>query len=90
MRRTYTVVLEREPEGGFSVHVPALPGCHSQGETLAEALLMAQEAIEVYVEELEAAGEPVPEDVEDVTVSTRESDEVIVMKVPVGRKAEVA
>jgi len=45
------------------VHVPALKGCHAQGETRAEALPMAQEAIKLYIEELEAAGEPVPADV---------------------------
>jgi len=35
---TYTVVLMREEGGGYSVSAPALQGCHTQGDTLAEAL----------------------------------------------------
>ncbi|MBI4236358.1 MAG: type II toxin-antitoxin system HicB family antitoxin [Chloroflexi bacterium] len=34
----YTVILEPEPEGGYSVHCPALPGCANQGESIEEAL----------------------------------------------------
>jgi predicted RNase H-like HicB family nuclease len=48
--REYEVVLTPEAEGGFSVAVPALPGCTSQGETREEALSMIREAIEVYTE----------------------------------------
>ncbi len=43
--RRYTVVLTPEPEGGFSVRVPALPGCYSQGENITEALEHVQEAV---------------------------------------------
>ena len=46
----YTVVLMREPDGRYSVSVPALPGCLTWGEHLPEALRMAQEAIEAYVQ----------------------------------------
>jgi len=46
----FEVVLQPEEEGGFSVSVPALPGCHTQGETLDEALAMAKDAIEGYLE----------------------------------------
>jgi len=56
----YTVVLGDEAEGGYSVSVPALPGCHSQGDTRDEALANIREAIELYVETLREAGEPVP------------------------------
>ena len=56
----YTVVLEAEADGGYSVSVPALPGCHSQGETRDEALANVREAIELYVEALREAGDPVP------------------------------
>ena len=56
----YTVVLEQEPDGGFVVSVPALPGCVSQGHTRDEALANIREAIELYVETLREAGEPVP------------------------------
>jgi predicted RNase H-like HicB family nuclease len=56
----YTVVLEAESDGGFVVSVPALPGCVSQGDSRAEALANIQEAIELYIEDCRAAGDPVP------------------------------
>lgn len=56
----YTVVLEQEKDGGFVVSVPALPGCHTQGETRPEAVRNAREAIAAYVEELRARGEEIP------------------------------
>jgi len=66
----YEVVLQPELEGGFSVFVPRLPGCVSQGETREEALAMIKDAIEGYVESLDAHGDPIPEpvEVERVTV----------------------
>jgi predicted RNase H-like HicB family nuclease len=59
----YTVVLEDEADGGFSVSVPALLGCRSQGDTRDEALTNIREAIELYVETLREAGEPIPAEV---------------------------
>lgn len=56
----YTVVLEREPDGGFVVTVPALPGCVTQGDTRAEAVANAREAIELYLEDCRATGDPIP------------------------------
>ena len=50
----YTVILEREPDGGYVVSVPALPGCITQGDTRDEALANIREAIEVYIEDCEA------------------------------------
>jgi predicted RNase H-like HicB family nuclease len=47
-------------QGGYDVHVPALPGCVTQGDTYEEAVVMTQEAIEGFVEALALAGEPVP------------------------------
>ncbi len=61
--KTYTVVLTPEEEGGYSVAVPALAGCHTQGETVEEALANAREAIELYLEVLRDEGRPIPEDV---------------------------
>jgi len=61
-QRTYRILLTPEEEGGFSVSVPALPGCFTQGETIEEAIEMAKEAITLYVESLEEDGEPVPDD----------------------------
>lgn len=62
----YTVILEKEDEGGYHALVPALKGCHSQGDTLDEALENVHEAIELYLESLKAHGEPVPQ--EDIII----------------------
>jgi len=47
----YTAVFQEEKEGGYSVWVPELPGCASQGETFDEALVNIREAIQLYLEE---------------------------------------
>jgi predicted RNase H-like HicB family nuclease len=61
--REYTVILEPDNENrGYTVLVPALPGCITQGRTQKEALSRAREAIAAYIESLEADGEPVPEE----------------------------
>jgi predicted RNase H-like HicB family nuclease len=44
------IVLEEEEDGTFSVHCPALKGCHSQGKTKEEALTNIKEAIQLYLE----------------------------------------
>ncbi len=44
------VVLEPSDEGGYTVYVPALPGCISEGETRVEALDNIREAIELYLD----------------------------------------
>lgn len=59
--RSYNVVLEPDADGGYVAVVPAFPGCYSQGETAEEALANAREAIELTIEDMEAAGEPVPD-----------------------------
>ena len=56
----YTVILEREPDGGYVATVPALPGCVSQGDTREEALANIKEAAELYIEDCRDAGDPVP------------------------------
>jgi len=58
---TYKILLHKEPEGGFTVTVPALPGCVTYGEDIEEAIAMAKEAIELYIEVLQERGEPVPD-----------------------------
>ncbi|MBI2901478.1 MAG: type II toxin-antitoxin system HicB family antitoxin [Planctomycetes bacterium] len=55
----FTVVVTRE-EGVYNVSVPSLPGCHTWGKTKQAALKNAKEAIELYIESLTAAGEPIP------------------------------
>ena len=59
----YTVILEQEPDGGYVVSVPALPGCVSQGDTREDALNNIREAIALYVEDCRDAGDPVPTEV---------------------------
>ena len=56
----YTAVLEQEPDGGYIVSVPALPGCVSQGDTRDDAIANIREAIDLYIEDCRAAGDPVP------------------------------
>jgi predicted RNase H-like HicB family nuclease len=56
----YTVILEREADGGFVASVPVLPGCVSQGDTKEEAMANIKEAVDLYVEDCLAAGDPVP------------------------------
>ena len=63
--RHYTIILEPDlEEGGYTVTVPALPGCISQGNTIEECIEHAREAIAGYIESLRAAGESVPEETE--------------------------
>ena len=47
------IVLEPSDEGGFTVYVPSLPGCISEGDTKEEALANIKEAIELYLEPVE-------------------------------------
>lgn len=46
--------------GGFTVTVPSLPGCISEGDTEAEALANIRDAIDLYIEDMIADGEEVP------------------------------
>jgi antitoxin HicB len=63
--RKYTIILEPDTEvGGYTVTVPALPGCITQGETVEQCIERAQEAIAGYIESLINDGEPVPEETE--------------------------
>ncbi len=67
----YRIRLAKEDEGGYTVIVPALPGCVTFGETIEEAISMAREAIEGYIETLIVLGKDVPtdDDVIECTVS---------------------
>lgn len=57
---TYRILLTEEPEGGFTVTVPMLPGCVTFGDTIEKARKKAVEAIELYIESLLAHGEEIP------------------------------
>lgn len=56
-------------EGGYTVEVPSLPGCVSQGDTLEEALANIKEAIELWIEDAVEHGEEIPEDYPPVQVA---------------------
>jgi len=49
----FKVVLEPSDEGGYTIFVPSLPGCISEGETVEEAIANIKEAIELYLEPVE-------------------------------------
>jgi antitoxin HicB len=67
----YTIILEpNDPEEGYTVRVPALPGCIAYGQTREEALARAREAIAGFIEGLEKAGETVPEEITPVEMDT--------------------
>ena len=56
----YNIILRPESKGGFTVIVPALPGCVTYGKDLKSARKMAKEAIELYIESLKEPNEPIP------------------------------
>ena len=58
----YTVILEREEDGGYHAFCPILKGCHSQGETFEETIDNITEAIELYLESLKADSQPIPKE----------------------------
>ena len=60
----YHLIFRPEPEGGFTVIVPALPGCVTYGRTLLEAKKMARDAIRAYLASLRKHGESAPSDSE--------------------------
>jgi len=63
MKRRYTLLLEPDTEaGGYTVTVPALPGCITEGDTREEALAMARDAIRLYLDVLQQDGEEIPEE----------------------------
>jgi predicted RNase H-like HicB family nuclease len=68
----YTVVLERDSDGGFVATVPVLPGCVSQGDSREETLANIREAMELYIEDCRMAGDAVPQEdsVEYVELTT--------------------
>lgn len=68
----FRVLIEQDDDGVFVAEVPSLPGCITQGNTRQQALENAREAITLYLESLEAHGDPIPpsitEEIVEVTV----------------------
>ena len=60
----FTVVLEPQAEGGFTVSVPAMPEVVTEGDTEAEAMVMAEEAIRAVLDYRRDHGLPIPGDAE--------------------------
>lgn len=60
MSLSYKILLKPEPEGGYTVNVPALPGCITYGVDLEGAKANAKEAIDLYIESLKAHAEEIP------------------------------
>jgi len=57
----FKVLLEPDESGGYVVSCPALEGCYSQGDSVAEAMANIKEAIELCLEDLRARGESIPD-----------------------------
>lgn len=58
----YTVILEREEDGGYHAFCPMLKGCHSQGDTFEETIENITEAMELYIESLIADNQLIPKE----------------------------
>jgi predicted RNase H-like HicB family nuclease len=68
MSYQFTVVIEPDEEG-FHAYAPALPGCHSFGNTLDEARANILEAMQLHIESMEADGEPIPVEQEPLFIT---------------------
>ncbi len=69
---SYKVIFEPAEEGGYTVYVPSLPGCISEGDTYQEALDNIKEAIEGWIEVSREFGDEIPPSdviIDTVTVS---------------------
>ena len=73
MTREYTIVLTPEPEGGFTITVPVLPGYVGFAEAEDEALKLAEEGIKFHIDSLIGEGQPVSEEVDAHTSAAPES-----------------
>ena len=76
----YNVIFRPEPEGGYTVIVPSLPGCLTYGKNLTEAKIMAKDAISAYISVLVEDKEPVPSDdksiISSIPFSLKENNRV--------------
>mgnify|MGYP001594577507 CR=1 FL=1 len=66
----YTAIFEPAEEGGYTVTVPSLPGCITEGDTFEEATAMVKDAIRGYISVLKADKEPIPVESEEHIAAT--------------------
>ncbi len=78
----YTAVLFPDPDGGYTVVVPALPGCITEGDTVEEALSMAKGAIELFLEASAEHGESVMKELIPPIIATVEVEEREKARIP--------
>lgn len=64
----YTIIFEKEEDGGYHAFCPSLPGCHTQGDTYEEAVENIKDAVKLYIESIKANGEEIP--AEDITIKS--------------------
>jgi predicted RNase H-like HicB family nuclease len=62
MELSFRVILRPEPEGGYTVIVPSLPGCITYGGTVEDAIKMAEDAVRAYIASMKKHGEDVVDD----------------------------
>jgi predicted RNase H-like HicB family nuclease len=67
-RYRFTIIIEPCDEGGYFAMCPAFPGCHVERQTYEETMDEMRAAIDAFVEDYQAAGEPIPDD--EVTITT--------------------
>ncbi|PIR04958.1 MAG: antitoxin HicB [Candidatus Liptonbacteria bacterium CG11_big_fil_rev_8_21_14_0_20_35_14] len=72
----FNVILKPEPEGGFTVLVPSLPGCITYGKDLEEAKKMSKEAILAYIQSIKKRGDNIPSDDSESFISSVEMTEI--------------
>lgn len=66
----YIAIFEPDTEvGGYSVTIPALPGCISEGNTFEEAYANIKEAAELYLEVMQGNNEEIPQEAEGIVVA---------------------
>ena len=66
---TFNIVYKSEPEGGYTISVPALPGCITWADSVEEGKLLIQEAIEAYLESMDKSNDVIQDD-SQVFIST--------------------
>ncbi|MFQ5924645.1 MAG: type II toxin-antitoxin system HicB family antitoxin [Dehalococcoidia bacterium] len=61
--------LQSEPEGGYTITVPSLPGCISYGETFEKAIEMIKDAMESWLAVAREEGVPIPDQFETIELA---------------------